>query len=704
MSVSQPGQDFSSKERTDDVKIKENVEFKDLFLSPKVLSGLQKARFERPSPIQLKAIPYGRCGLDLIIQAKSGTGKTCVFTVISLESLSVEAKCLQVIILAPTREIAVQIEEVIEAVGQDMPGLGVASFIGGRPLTDDKENAKNCHIAVGSPGRIFQLIEMEILRCENVKILVLDEADKLLEESFQSQINAIYSMLPTNKQMIAASATYPKELAEFVTVYMRDPTFVRLNPTDMALLGIRQHYVVVDTGSNKYSSFEDKIQAALDLLSRYSFQQVLIFSNYHSHAKDIADACNNAGFPATYISGSMEQSRRLEAIRMLKDFKCRVLISTDLTSRGIDASNVDLVLNMDVPGDWETYMHRSGRAGRYGSRGAVISVLCAGEEEKELREIAELCKVNITLWNDEERSIHGHVSNSVRQETKHLKSKNQNNTSMMPKKAVSNKIPPTNDCNSEATHSFPKESAISDAKTEVSFPTIPSLRELMSLNSPRKYSLNCYTFSSLLDSLEYYKNHGSLKKLEGKDEEVRCKVKVDDQNQHNGIAESETCVRTDDDILQQSLTANANILNTAKDITCTPPIIISPSLAKVNFEDNLSKDFEGLKQFNDEKIHDPVLLPPGAKQKKKLKDGSCLNLGSSSKAKTRHTRKKDKPAMYGSHCRIPAQNDVKMLLPKFTTDHGKHFSSYYKYQECKHYQYMWWQYWYYWQAFHRSHM
>ncbi|XP_039268227.2 putative ATP-dependent RNA helicase DDX20 [Styela clava] len=517
--MSIPGHDFSAKERTVDVITNENVSFKDLLISHNVLSGLQKARFERPSPIQLKAIPYGRCGLDLIVQAKSGTGKTCVFTVIALEAISTDAPTLQVLILAPTREIAVQIEDVIKAVGQDVKGLKVAAFIGGRPLSEDKLNARGCHIAVGSPGRIFQLIELEILKCQNVRIFVLDEADKLLEDNFQTQINSIYSMLPENKQMIAASATYPEELAEFVTLYMRDPTFIRLDPKDMALLGVKQYYCLIDDPPDKfYSVFECKIKAVVNLLKIYPFQQTLIFSNYHSHAKDLSDACNSAGLPSTYISGNLEQERRLEAMKMLKEFKCRVLISTDLTARGIDASNVDLVVNLDVSADWETYMHRTGRAGRFGSHGAAISIVTSGAEIEELLGISKTC--GFTLFSLKCESGKIIIENEQNDFTANGITKNKNISSssdnsklkvekdphLVPRLRAKNTLP-----KSARKTDSPNPSAVSE---DVDFPRIPSLPELMNKGQESRIHQYSYKYSDILQNLKDYLNDGIFKEFE----------------------------------------------------------------------------------------------------------------------------------------------------------------------------------------------
>ncbi|KAI3356925.1 hypothetical protein L3Q82_003566 [Scortum barcoo] len=406
-SVRRAAHDVETRKRTDDVLLSEGIDFGSLLLSQAVLDGLTAAGFRKPSPIQLKAIPLGRCGLDLIVQAKSGTGKTCVFCTIALDSLVLENPATQVLVLAPTREIAVQIHSVVMAIGCAMEGLECHVFIGGRPVSQDKPHLKKCHIAVGSPGRIKQLIELGMLSTASIRLFVLDEADKLLEEgSFQEQINWVFSSLPVNKQMLALSATYPESLAQHLTRYMREPTFVRLNPRDMGLKGLKQYYKLVQSHPLPHKVYEEKVQHLLELFSKIPFNQALVFSNLHTRAQHLADILSSKGLPAVCISGGLTQDQRLDAMSKLKQYQCRVLISTDLTSRGIDADKVNLVINLDVPQDWETYMHRIGRAGRFGShqyyvlfegtQGLAVTYCCHGEEENKMMAIAQKCGLSLS--------------------------------------------------------------------------------------------------------------------------------------------------------------------------------------------------------------------------------------------------------------------------------------------------------------------
>ncbi|KAG8193988.1 hypothetical protein JTE90_013682, partial [Oedothorax gibbosus] len=364
---------FEDKWRSDDVKQQEAADFSSLLLSERVLLGLKKAGFKKPSPIQLEAIPVGRVGNDLIVQAKSGTGKTLVFTIIALDLL-MEKKHPQTLILAPTREIAFQICEVIKSVSSTFKYLKCGAFIGGIPIEEDRQNILGCQIVVGTPGRIKQLIQLRILQTAHIRILVLDEADQLLEKSFQSDIDAIFVSLPSEKQIITTSATYPKSLKKLVVRYLKpNPYIARLNINDRALLGTRHYIQIVDVNPMPVLAYRAKMRALENVLTNANFSQCLIFCNAVSKVEPICDDIKSWGFSATYISSAKEQTARLKAIECLKRFKCKVLVSSDVTSRGIDAENVDLIVNVDVPYSPEIYLHRVGRAGRFGSKGLAVT-------------------------------------------------------------------------------------------------------------------------------------------------------------------------------------------------------------------------------------------------------------------------------------------------------------------------------------------
>jgi ATP-dependent RNA helicase DDX20 len=267
-------------------------------------------------------------------------------------------------------------------------GLVIESFIGGMPLEADIQKAKLCHIAVGAPGRVKHLIKMGALSTKSVRLFVLDEADKLMESSFQIDINEIYNTLPQRKQMIASSATYPQELDTFLANYMLSPTQVTSENETPLLLGLRQFVAVLKAGTvNAVQEMKAKNEFLVEIFSKISFTQCLVFTNYQTRTESVYNYLNQNGWSSSFISAAQDQSDRLEAISNLKNFKTRILLSTDLTSRGIDAPNVDLVINYDLPHDAVSYLHRIGRAGRYGSFGICINFALEGDTLNRLQNI-----------------------------------------------------------------------------------------------------------------------------------------------------------------------------------------------------------------------------------------------------------------------------------------------------------------------------
>ncbi|XP_020279062.1 uncharacterized protein LOC109852373 [Pseudomyrmex gracilis] len=371
--------DLSKKQRTRDIKIQENVTFCQMGLSQKISDGLITAGFQLPSPIQLKAIPLGRIGFDLIVRAKSGTGKTVVFGIIALEMINTHISSPQVLIIAPTREIAIQISEVIKTIGSKIEGLKVEYFVGGISVEEDKRKLNACHIAVGAPGRIRHLIEKRFLKVSTVRLFVLDEADKLMEINFQRDINFIFSKLPTNKQIIASSATYPGDLETFLKTYMSSPVLTSPDLDGPILLGIKQFVIVVSEHPNAMKQVKIKMDELVKIFTNIAFKQCLVFSNYQSRAQSVSNNINSMGFSSSYISAHQDMNKRLEAIEKLRNFECRIMLTTDLTARGIDVENINMVVNLDLPIDATTYLHRIGRAGRYGSHGVSFTIVSKRE-------------------------------------------------------------------------------------------------------------------------------------------------------------------------------------------------------------------------------------------------------------------------------------------------------------------------------------
>ncbi|KYN17359.1 putative ATP-dependent RNA helicase DDX20 [Trachymyrmex cornetzi] len=390
--------DINKKQRTSDIKIEEDVTFFQMRLPRDILDGLMSVGFQKPSPIQLKAIPLGRCGFDLIVRAKSGTGKTIVFGVIALDILDILVGSPQVLIVAPTREIAIQITHVIKAIGSKIEGLRVEYFVGGTSIEEDKKKLSKCHIAVGAPGRVKHLIEKGFLQASKIRLFVLDEADKLMEINFQKDINYIFSKLPSNKQIIASSATYPGDLETFLQTYMSSPVLTSPNIDGPVLIGIKQFVAVVPTHPNMMKQVQTKIDELIKIFTKIPFKQSLVFSNYQSRAQSVSNKINLLGFSSSYITGNQDMTKRLEAIENLRNLECRIMLTTDLTARGIDIENVNMVINLDIPTDPATYLHRIGRAGRYGSYGISITIITENELSSFRKLLTSISGVNFYLF------------------------------------------------------------------------------------------------------------------------------------------------------------------------------------------------------------------------------------------------------------------------------------------------------------------
>ena len=278
-----------NKWRSQDINVADEeseVTFASLGLKPAVLAGLKANGFVRLSAVQLHAIPIGRCGLDLIVQSKSGTGKTCVFVVTALEVIELfNSSAVQVLIVCPTREIAVQTNQVMLALGSRIANFNSCAVIGGTRLKEDVSVLSKCQAVIGTPGRIKQLIEMNALKTHSIRLMVLDECDKLMDSNFKRQIDDIFESLPQNKQMIAVSATMTNDLANFLRQYMRTPVFVRLNADNPALIGVKQFFRITEYHHLNHINFDQKIEPLIEILKSISFSQCLVFSNYQTRYK-----------------------------------------------------------------------------------------------------------------------------------------------------------------------------------------------------------------------------------------------------------------------------------------------------------------------------------------------------------------------------------------------------------------------------------
>ncbi|KAF9131972.1 DEAD (Asp-Glu-Ala-Asp) box polypeptide 20 [Mortierella sp. 14UC] len=406
-----------------DVHINENLDFSSLVSNPVLLKGLTESGYQRPSPIQLKTIPMGRLGLDMIAQAKSGTGKTAVFSVIAIESVLSQlpkdlinnnstmpgSKSQQqpqhpgAVIIAPTREIAVQIQDVIVSILQGGLNKSITciAMIGGMPIQKDKENLKRCSIVVGTPGRVLSLIETGHLDTTHIRLFVMDEADKLMEDLYRDDVFKICKGLGSNKQVMAFSATYDDDLLAHIDKLVKNPVYVMLTNGTPELEGVLQFYKSVKLSQEQQSSsvfmrqthlIEAKFAELEGIFTHTPFYQAIVFLNHTRRATDLVKFLVRRGWPAMHIASGISQVERLAVMEKARKFELRVLVCSDLIARGIDIDRVNLVVNMDLPRDPETYLHRIGRTGRYGTTGLAVSIV----DDTELKTI-EILKNDFSI-------------------------------------------------------------------------------------------------------------------------------------------------------------------------------------------------------------------------------------------------------------------------------------------------------------------
>ena len=342
----------------------------DLNLKNNLLRGIYSYGFENPSPIQQKAIQPIIESNDVIAQSQSGTGKTGCFTVASLQKINENLKKTQVLIISPTRELSQQIINVLNNLGTYMKDLTTQLLVGGVSTDYDIEKYKNNtpQIAVGCPGRIFDMLKRNVIKTNDLKLLVLDEADEMLSTGFKEQIYNILNFLSNDIQIALFSATIPNDLFNLTQKIMRNPVNIIVKTEMLTLEGIKQHYVNLDNDNEKYRTLKD-------LFESFSVSQCIIYCNSVKRVQDLYDAMKADGYPVCQIHSSLEKNERLKNYKEFREGNQRVLISSNVTARGIDVQQVSTVINFDIPKSKETYLHRIGRSGRWGRKGVAINFI-----------------------------------------------------------------------------------------------------------------------------------------------------------------------------------------------------------------------------------------------------------------------------------------------------------------------------------------
>jgi len=361
--------------------------FDDMELKEELLRGIYAYGFEKPSAIQQRAIVPCIKGFDVIAQAQSGTGKTATFAVSILQKIDTSLRECQALILAPTRELAQQIQKVVMALG-DYMGAQCHACIGGTSVREDMRKLDiGQHIVVGTPGRVFDMISRKVLRTTDIKQFVLDEADEMLSRGFKDQIYDVFRHLNSEIQVNLFSATVPVEVLEVTTRFMRDPVRILVKKEELTLEGIRQFYVSVERE-------EWKLDTLCDLYETLTITQAVIFCNTRRKVDWLTEKMHQRDFTVSAMHGDMDQKERDVIMREFRSGSSRVLITTDLLARGIDVQQVSLVINYDLPTNRENYIHRIGRGGRFGRKGVAINFV-TDDDKRTLQDIEKFYNTQI---------------------------------------------------------------------------------------------------------------------------------------------------------------------------------------------------------------------------------------------------------------------------------------------------------------------
>ena len=353
--------------------------FEDMGLREALLRGAYAYGFEKPSAIQQRALVPLLKGRDVIAQAQSGTGKSSMIALVACQLSDPGSREPQVLVLSPTRELAIQTEQVTTALGT-YDAVKAHSCVGGKSVGEDLRTLEaGVQVVSGTPGRVFDMIRRGALRAKGLKLLIIDEADEMLGRGFQEQIYDVYRYLPPEVQVVLVSATMPRDVLEMTNKFMTDPVRVLVKRDELTLEGIRQFFVAVEREEWKFDTL-------CDLYDTLTITQAVIFCNSRKKVDWLSAKMREAHFTVSAMHGEMAQKERDQVMSEFRSGDSRVLISTDVWARGIDVQQVNLVINYDVPSSRENYIHRIGRSGRFGRKGLAIN-FATDADLKSLREL-----------------------------------------------------------------------------------------------------------------------------------------------------------------------------------------------------------------------------------------------------------------------------------------------------------------------------
>ncbi|CCF49073.1 hypothetical protein NDA18_005831 [Ustilago nuda] len=368
-------------------EVKVATTFDAMGLKEDLLRGIYAYNFEKPSAIQQRAILPIIRGRDVIAQAQSGTGKTATFSISMLQSIDTTLRETQALVLSPTRELAIQIQSVVLALG-DYLNVQCHACIGGTSVGEDiRKLDYGQHIVSGTPGRVYDMIRRRHLRTKNIKMLILDESDELLNMGFKDQIYDVYRYLPPSTQVVLLSATLPQDVLEMTSKFMTDPIRILVKRDELTLEGIKQFFVAVEKEEWKFDTL-------CDLYDTLTITQAVIFCNTRRKVDWLSGKMKENNFQVSSMHGEMQQKERDEVMAEFRQGSSRVLITTDVWARGIDIANISLVINYDLPTNRENYIHRIGRSGRFGRKGVAINFVTV-DDVRILRDIEQFYSTQI---------------------------------------------------------------------------------------------------------------------------------------------------------------------------------------------------------------------------------------------------------------------------------------------------------------------
>lgn len=360
-------------------------QFYGLGIAPTLLERIEALGFQHPTPIQYKAIPIACRGEDVVGIAQTGTGKTLAFSVPMLQQMSARGK--KGLILLPTRELAIQVLETLTKLGGPL-GLRTALLIGGTNQNPQiKQLRAKPHIIVATPGRLIDMMEQKHANLDQIGVLVLDEADRMLDMGFAPQLKRILPKVPTDRQTMLFSATIPEQIAQIAKQYMKSPLRIEVAPSGTTAERVDQEMFIV--------SKNEKTELLEKLLREYR-GTILVFSRTKHGAKKLTRAIRDMGHSAAELHSNRSQSQRQEALKGFSNGKYRVMVATDIAARGIDVKNIELVINFDLPDQLEDYVHRIGRTGRAGLSGKAIS-FAAPEQKNDILQIERMIKTTLPV-------------------------------------------------------------------------------------------------------------------------------------------------------------------------------------------------------------------------------------------------------------------------------------------------------------------